>query len=120
MQKQIHLRPNYQVVRQLMKTHIQVSDFVSDMEIQGVYFYRLRGIDLFKIVLDLIGFPPGEDDVSAEESEGSASSITYDREKWDEKHFPLEVEEIDQFLEKVYADYDNFLLKQQKRAVTKQ
>lgn len=113
MEKQIHLRPNYQVVRQLMKAQAQISDFVSDMELEGVKIARLEGINLFKIVLDVIGFPPSEDNVRyTVGNKGLASSLTYDRSKWDDHPFCLTDEEIDELLEKIYADYDDFLLTQ--------
>lgn len=117
MEKQIYSRPNYHVVRQLMKVHGQLSDFVSDMELRGVKLFALSGIDLFKIVLDVIGFPPGEDDPRDDVgNKGGTSSLTYDREKWGGDHCFLKGKEIDQFLERLYADYDEFLLTQQEPA----
>ncbi len=100
------MKPHYQAVKRLIKKHVELGDFTGEMELRGVTMEILSNINLFKIALEVIGFPP---DISGVDGHG-ISTPSFDRHKWDNTAYCLEEKDIEPFIEQLYADYESYLL----------
>ncbi len=102
------MKPHYQTVKNLIENHVKLCDFTADMESKGVTMVILNNLDLFKIALDVIGFPPDIEEV--DEFGNITPSGAIDRHKWDDIAYGLREEHIEPFVEELYAEYESYLL----------
>jgi len=99
------MRPNHDAIKKLMIEHLKLSKINFQMEMVGITVENLEDINLFDIVLDLIGFPAKHCRLFMT-SESGDGIILKERSKWYFHAFHLEEEEVDEFLDKLYAEYD--------------
>jgi hypothetical protein len=106
------MRPNHEVIKKLMKDHVNLAELRYQMDMLGIKLPYIGGIDLFEIILDLIGFPEEDRKVWVPDEDGNEYE-EFDRSKWTAEVHCLERDgDIEAVLEKLYAEYDELRLKQ--------
>jgi len=89
---------NFAIVKELITKHVEISNLAYRLAYAGTRIEELEEIDLFKIALDVVGFP-----------EGSAQFH-----QCDEGLISVEMGEmeIDTLVKQIYATYDELMLLQ--------
>lgn len=106
------MKTNYEVVRKLMKDHVDLAELKYQMDMLNITLPYIGNIDLFEIILDIIGFPEVDREQRVIDEDGE-ENVFVARSKWTEEAHCLERDgDIDAFLDSVYAEYDELLLEQ--------
>ena len=103
--------PNYQVIKRLMTEQARLNNICQKLQKADVTVEGLGNIDLLDIVLDLIGFPKENRPVREIFSSGEEFDCV-SRSKWKTAAFCSKKEEIDGYIEKLYAEYNELLAEQ--------
>jgi hypothetical protein len=108
------MKPTNQLVKQLIAKHVELADLTSNLEMTGVRIYLLDRLDLFDMAMDVIGFPPEQSLVLDEGQfkDSGNGSACYNRDKLREEASRLRMRDVDAFIERMYAEYDEYLSKQ--------
>jgi len=95
-------QPNREVISTLLDKHMQVNRSISLLHDEGIHIEVLEQLDLFNIVLDMIGFP---EDTEWRVFGGRPSpEETFSREAWEHLAAQLKPEGVDAFIDELYAD----------------
>ena len=108
------MKPTTQLVKQLISKHVELADLTSNLEMTGVRIYLLDRLDLFDMAMDVVGFPPEHALVldEGEFKDNSNGSACYCRDRLRQEASRLRMRDVDAFIEKMYAEYEEFLSKQ--------
>lgn len=108
------MKHNYEVVKELLTKHIELGDLMWRLQEVDIDLPLLGRLNLSDIALDVIGFPMDADDArrSGRFKEDHNFSDMYCREKLIEESCLLTKEDVDAFIEKLYAEYNQLLLEQ--------
>ncbi|WP_298739159.1 hypothetical protein [uncultured Chitinophaga sp.] len=98
------MHPNHAVIKKLMTEHVTLTKVWYKLGDAGIEIEHLGDIDLFDIVMDLVGFPAAPHEVSIIES--GKEIRRFERSKWWNEAYHLELHEIDSFLEKLYVEFN--------------
>lgn len=103
------MNKNHDVIRKLMADYINLTELRCQMGDLGIQLPYIGGIRLFERVLDIIGFPKEERWYQVPDEEiGEYKSKA--RSKLEDEAACLELDGIDAFLVKLYAEYDELQL----------
>lgn len=108
------MHPNHQVIKKLMLEYLRLAKIKDTIEEAGVTVKGLDNINLFDIVLDLIGFPVEPRQLHLRTESGNGI-IGFERTKWYIFALELSEKEVDAFLEKLYTEYSELLQDQPER-----
>jgi hypothetical protein len=93
-----------------MTEHVTLTKVWYRLGDAGISIEGLEDMDLFDIVLDLVGFPAKHRKVYIMQS--GKETLRTERTKWLNEAYHLEPEEIDAFLDKLYKEYNELLVEQ--------
>lgn len=102
------MHPNHEIIKKLMREHLRLAKITWTIEEAGVTVRDLGDINLFEIVLDLIGFPKIPHEVPMRTGSGN-EVIGTDRSKWTQSAWGVPKEEVDAFLNNLYTEYNELL-----------
>jgi hypothetical protein len=105
------MHPNHQIIRKLMLEYLRLAKIKDTVEEAGVTVRGLDDINLFDIVLDLVGFPEKPRQLHMQTESGN-KIIGFERTKWYIFALELPEKEVDAFLEKLYTEYNELLHEQ--------
>ena len=89
---------NFAIVKELITKHLEISDLAYRLAYAGARIEELEELDLFKIALDVVGFPDG----SAQFHQCDEGLISVEMGEM----------EIDALVKQMYAAYDELMLQQ--------
>jgi hypothetical protein len=90
------MRPNYNIVKQLVLKHIEVYDVCRIACRAGIQVEVLDNLCLLDLALDLIGYPPEE---------------VFNREFVKNEEWEFDERQIDKITQNLFKEYDNLILK---------
>jgi len=105
------MNKHHNVIKKLMADYINLTELLCQLADLGIHLPYIGGIKLFDRILDIIGFPQ-EDRRCQVTDEVIGEYELIARSKRSDEAACLELEGIDAFLVKLYAEYDELLLQQ--------
>lgn len=114
------MRPQENIVRLIVAKHIDVLEVARLASGIGVQIDILDQLNLLDLAMDIIGFPPDnilqfdtdiiDNGISTQPDKRQDFDNMFDRGKYKEGEWDLSKNDIDEFVEKLYNDFDGLLL----------
>ena len=114
------MRPQENIVRLIVAKHIDVLEVARLSSGIGVQIDILDQLNLLDLAMDIIGFPPDNtrefdidillNEVSTAPHKRNDFDNMLDRGKYKDNEWDLSKNDIDEFVEKLYNDFDGLLL----------
>ena len=114
------MRPQENIVRLIVAKHIDVLEVARLSSGIGVQIDILDQLNLLDLAMDIIGFPPDNtrefdidillNDVSTAPHKRNDFDNMFERDKYKDGEWDLSKNDIDEFVEKLYNNFDGLLL----------
>ena len=114
------MRPQENIVRLIVAKHIDVLEVTRLASGIGVQIDVLDQLNLLDLAMDIVGFPPDNtrefdidiliNEVSTFPHKRNDFDNMFDRSEWKHTEYDLSKNDIDEFVEKLYNDFDDLLL----------